>query len=48
MQNLSGGKTFVMENKPRRRYRVLLRGLMLAAAVVVGVALGAWLAQAGG
>ena len=31
-----------------RLYRVLLRGLMLAAAVVVGVALGAWLAQAGG
>ena len=31
-----------------RLYLVLLRGLMLAAVVVVGVALGAWLAQAGG
>ena len=31
-----------------RLYRVLLLGLMLAAAVVVGVALGALLAQAGG
>ena len=31
-----------------RLYRVLLRGLMLAVVVVVGVALVAWLAQAGG
>ena len=40
MQILSGGKTFVMENKPRGRYRVV--------AAVVGVTAGALLAQAGG
>ena len=43
----SGYRRRAVRMRMPRRYRVLLRGLMLAA-VVVGVALGAWLAQAGG
>ena len=39
MQILSGGETFVMENKPCRRYRVV-------AAVMVGATVGALLVQA--